>query len=67
MNCVVKATKQTEYPTWLSRPDTNGARSLVIRKKADVFPGQEEARLAIAAMPSTLADSGVIFSVESSP
>jgi hypothetical protein len=62
---VVKLTSPTGGVSWLSTPNVDGIRTLVVRKRAEVFQTYEDAHVAIRKMPLDTDKSGTIFSVES--
>jgi len=62
---VVKITSPTGNTCWLTSPGADGIRTLGTRERAEIFPTETGARVAIAKMPQTFKESGLIFSIES--
>jgi hypothetical protein len=65
MPFVVKLTGRSGAISWLSTPNVDGLRTLVVRKTAEVFQTYEDAHVAIRKMPLDIGKRGTIFSVES--
>jgi hypothetical protein len=63
MRCLVKAVSQSDIVTWLRPPGQRRFRALTNLEMAEIFPGQEEARVAIATMPKAFAQYGIRFSI----
>ena len=65
MPFVVKLTGRSGAISWLSTPNVDGIRTLVVRKGAEVFKTYEDAHVAIRKMPLDTDRSGLIFWVKS--
>ena len=65
MRFVVKATGRPGNVCWLTTANANGIRTIGIRKQADVFSNEADARMAIALMLGPFKRTGIVFSVES--
>jgi hypothetical protein len=65
VNYIVKATGRTGNVCWLTAANAKGIRTIGIRKQADVFATQADARMAIALMLGPFQRTGIIFTVES--
>ena len=64
MPFVTKLTRPIGNACWLSDPNANGFRVIVIRERAAVFETAEDAQAAIESMPAEIVTSGLVFSVE---
>ena len=64
MPFVVKATGRTGNVCWLTAANAKGIRTIGIRKQADVFATDADARMAIALTAGPFKKTGMVFSVE---
>jgi hypothetical protein len=62
--CFVKATSPTGQEYWVCPATAVGFRTFGSRDEAEVFASRIDAFAAIDLLPSVLAQSGVVFSVE---
>jgi hypothetical protein len=63
MPYVIKAVSTSGVVIWLTRPDSEGFRSIGTRSRADVLSTAEDAAAEIARMPQVFKDAGIKFSV----
>jgi hypothetical protein len=63
MPFLIKAVSTSGIVTWLTRPGTEGSRSIASRSLADVLATAEDAWAEIARMPKVFKDAGIRFSV----
>ena len=63
MPYLIKAVSTSGIVTWLTRPGTEGFRSISARTHADVLATAEDAWAEIARMPTVFKDAGIRFSV----
>jgi hypothetical protein len=63
MPYLIKAVSTSGVVTWLTRPGTEGVRSIAARSRADVLSTLEDATAEIARMPPVFKDAGIRFSV----
>ena len=63
MPYLIKAVSTSGIVTWLTRPGTEGSRSIASRSRADVLATAENASAEIARMPKVFKDAGIRFSV----
>jgi hypothetical protein len=63
MPYLIKAVSTSGVVTWLTRPGTEGFRSIARRSRADVLSTLEDATAEIARMPQVFKDAGIRFSV----
>jgi hypothetical protein len=63
MPYLIKAVSTSGIVTWLTRPGTEGCRSIASRSRADVLATAEDACAEIGRMPKVFKDAGIRFSV----
>jgi hypothetical protein len=63
MPYLIKAVSTSGIVTWLTRPGTEGSRSIASRSRADVLATAGDAWTEIARMPDVFKDAGIRFSV----
>ena len=63
MPYLIRAVSTSGIVTWLTRPGTEGSRSIASRSRADVLTTAEEASEEIAKLPKVFKDAGIRFSV----
>jgi hypothetical protein len=61
---IVKATGRTGNVCWLTAANAKGIRTTGIRRQADVFATEVDARVAIALTAGPFKRTGIVFSVE---
>jgi hypothetical protein len=67
MPYLIKAVSTSGIVTWLTRPGTEGSRSIASRSCADVLATAEDAWAEITRMPRVFKDAGIRFSVVETP
>ncbi len=63
MPYLIKAVSTSGIVTWLTRPGTDGSRSIASRSSADILTTAEDAWGEIARMPGVFKQAGIRFSV----